>query len=115
MTPRPGPPACDTTCGLGATRCQRARAAAVTGASAADDTVSMDLPPGSGVLRFGELALDLATGELRRPGHADPAVLGARPTRLLALLAWRHGQLVTRDDIQSYVWSDGTTVDFDQS
>lgn len=75
----------------------------------------MDVPPGSGVLRFGELALDLATGELRRPGDAAPTVLGARPTRLLALLAWHHGQLVTRDDIQSYVWSDGTTVDFDQS
>ena len=72
----------------------------------------MDVPPGSGVLRFGELALDLATGELRRPGDATPTVLGARPTRLLALLALRHGQLVTRDDIQSYVWSDGTTVDF---
>lgn len=81
----------------------------------AADTAVMDLPPGSGVLRFGDLALDLATGELRHSGDAAPTVLGARPTRLLALLAWRHGQLVTRDDIQSYVWSDGTTVDFDQS
>ncbi|HEY0985780.1 MAG TPA: winged helix-turn-helix domain-containing protein, partial [Kofleriaceae bacterium] len=75
----------------------------------------MDVPPGDGVLRFGEVALDLATGELHRAEEPAPVVLGARPARLLALLAWRHGQLVTRDEIQAYVWSDGTTVDFDQS
>jgi TolB-like protein/DNA-binding winged helix-turn-helix (wHTH) protein/Flp pilus assembly protein TadD len=75
----------------------------------------MDVPPASGVLRFGEVALDLATGELHRTGDPAPVVLGARPARLLALLAWRHGTLVTRDAIQAYVWADGTTVDFDQS
>lgn len=75
----------------------------------------MEVPPGSGVLRFGEVALDLATGELHRAAASAPIVLGARPARLLALLAWRHGQLVTRDEIQAHVWSDGTTVDFDQS
>src|SRR6185503_5917311 len=79
------------------------------------DTAVMEVPPGDGVLRFGEVALDLATGELHRADEPAPVVLGARPARLLALLAWRHGQLVTRDEIQAYIWSDGTTVDFDQS
>lgn len=74
----------------------------------------MEVTPSAGVLRFGELALDLATGELHGTQPA-PIALGTRPTRLLALLAWRHGQLVTRDQIQREVWSDGTTVDFDQS
>src|SRR5262249_22606235 len=78
------------------------------------DTRRMDTPPVSGVLRFGDHRLDLATGELHGTQDAAPIALGARPTRLLALLAWRHGQLVTRDQIQAQVWSDGTTVDFDQ-
>jgi TolB-like protein/DNA-binding winged helix-turn-helix (wHTH) protein/Flp pilus assembly protein TadD len=74
----------------------------------------MEALPSAGVLRFGELALDLATGELHGAA-SGPIALGARPTRLLALLAWRHGQLVTRDEIEREVWADGTTVEFDQS
>ncbi|MEO7735897.1 MAG: helix-turn-helix domain-containing protein, partial [Kofleriaceae bacterium] len=80
-------------------------------------------PPVSGVLGFGDLALDVATGELRRVAPSDPAapagtllgVLGARPARLLAVLASHPGQLVTRDEIQAALWTDGTTVDFAQS
>ena len=60
----------------------------------------MDAVPRRGVLRFGDRELDLATGELHVVPR-DPLLavdLGTRPARLLALLAWRHGQLVTRDD-----------------
>src|SRR5690349_19395449 len=109
---------CDTRCGAPSPRCQRplppARPAARGAAHTRPMAGAMDVPPTAGVLRFGELALDLATGELRRARGAPAIPLGTRPTRLLALLAWRHGRLVTRDQIQAAVWSDGTTVDFDQ-
>jgi TolB-like protein/DNA-binding winged helix-turn-helix (wHTH) protein len=94
--------------------CQRALPACRPRVRGGWDTAAMGSLPCAGVLRFGELALDLATGELHRAARA-PIALGARPTRLLALLACRHGQLVTRDEIQREVWSDGTTVGFDQS
>jgi DNA-binding winged helix-turn-helix (wHTH) protein/tetratricopeptide (TPR) repeat protein len=63
-------------------------------------------------VRFGEFTLDLEAPELRRAGQ--PVRLPPQATRVLAMLAARPTELITRDEIQSRVWA-GTIVAFDQS
>lgn len=63
-------------------------------------------------LRFGPFELDLASEELRQGGalvHLQP-----QPLKVLALLAGRAGQLVSREEIQKQIWTDDTFVNFDQ-
>src|SRR5258708_13699937 len=62
--------------------------------------------------RFGPFTLDLANGILSRDGKRIP--LQPQPATVLVLLASRAGELVTRKELQSAVWTDGTIVDFDQ-
>jgi TolB-like protein/DNA-binding winged helix-turn-helix (wHTH) protein len=64
------------------------------------------------LLRFGVFELDLRTGELRKSGKLIR--LAPQPFRLLALLASRPGQLVTREEIQREIWGDDTVVDYEQ-
>jgi DNA-binding winged helix-turn-helix (wHTH) protein/Tol biopolymer transport system component len=62
-------------------------------------------------LRFGVFELELQTGELRRSGvllHMAP-----QPFKVLALLASRPGQLVTREEIRDQIWGRETFVDFE--
>ncbi len=62
-------------------------------------------------VRFGVFELDLQAGELRKGGvllHLPP-----QPFKILALLASRPGELVTREEIRSEVWGTGTFVDFE--
>jgi len=68
-------------------------------------------PPSSG-LRFGIFEMDLASGELRRGGVL--VRLPPQPFQLLALLAQREGEVVSREQIRVALWGDGTVVDFDQ-
>ena len=64
------------------------------------------------VLRFRVFELDLSAGQLRKSG----VLMKIRPQafRVLTLLASRTGQVVTREEIQKRIWSDGTFVDFEQ-
>ncbi len=64
-------------------------------------------------LRFGPFELDLRSGEMRRAGVL--VRLQPQPFKVLALLAVRPGELVTREEIQKEVWPVGTFVDFEQS
>jgi eukaryotic-like serine/threonine-protein kinase len=64
-------------------------------------------------LRFGSFELDLRSGEMRRAGVL--VRLQPQPFKVLALLAGRAGELVTREEIQKEVWPVGTFVDFEQS
>src|SRR5262245_44945769 len=64
-------------------------------------------------LRFGAFELDLRSGEMRRGGVL--VRLQPQPFKVLALLAGRSGELVTREEIQKEVWPAGTFVDFEQS
>src|SRR5439155_3114281 len=64
------------------------------------------------VLRFGAFELDLRTGELRKAGSMIS--LPPQPFRILALLASRPGELVTREEIQRNIWNGDTFVDFEQ-
>lgn len=65
-----------------------------------------------GLLRFGEFELDTDAAELRRRGVS--VRLQQQPCRVLAVLAERAGELVTREEIRRAVWGD-TYVSFDQS
>jgi TolB-like protein/DNA-binding winged helix-turn-helix (wHTH) protein len=64
-------------------------------------------------VRFGSFELDFASGELRKGGVL--VKIQSQPLQLLALLAGRPGQIVSREEIRQALWSNETFVDFDQS
>lgn len=64
-------------------------------------------------LRFDRFTFHPASGELRA-GSGEPVRLEPQPAKVLALLAGRAGQLVTREELQREVWPDGTFVDFER-
>jgi DNA-binding winged helix-turn-helix (wHTH) protein len=61
--------------------------------------------------RFGAFEVDAATGELRRQGIRIK--LNAQPFQVLLMLVERPGELLTREEISSKLWSDGTFVDYE--
>ena len=63
------------------------------------------------LLKFGVFELNLDTQELRKFG--TQMKLPPQPFRLLALLASRAGQVVTREEIQEQLWGEDTYVDFE--
>ena len=64
-----------------------------------------------GRLRFHSFELDLDTCELQKNGRRIR--LQDQPARLLALLASRPGELVTRSEIQKTLWEEDRIVEFD--
>src|SRR4051812_44470030 len=71
----------------------------------------MPLPPSR--IAFGDFLFDPASGELWRDGAMVP--LQPQPSRLLALLLARPGEMVSRDQIRQALWGSDTHVDFDRS
>ena len=69
-------------------------------------------PPAAGPIRFGSYELDTATGALQK--HGNLLHLPPQPARVLALLAIRAGQIVTRAEIRQDIWGAETFVDFDE-
>src|SRR5262245_12017764 len=69
--------------------------------------------PQPAALRFASFELDPRSGELRKDGVLVP--LRPQASRVLAVLATRSGEMVTRDEIRHEIWSEDTFVDFDQS
>jgi TolB-like protein len=65
------------------------------------------------VLRFGRFEFAPDTGELRGP--VSRLRLRPQSGRVLALLAERPGELVTRDEIRRAVWNESTHVEFEQA
>ena len=63
-------------------------------------------------LRFGVFEMDLRSGELRKEGML--VRLPHQPFELLAMLARRPGDVVTREEIRRVLWGDGIVVEFDQ-
>ncbi|MGC1421652.1 MAG: winged helix-turn-helix domain-containing protein [Terracidiphilus sp.] len=61
--------------------------------------------------RFGVFEADASTGELRRQGIRIK--LHAQPFQVLLMLLEHPGELLTREEISSALWSDGTFVDYD--
>ena len=64
-------------------------------------------------LIFGPFELRSASGELLKDGLN--LKLAPQPFRVLLMLVSRPGELVPREEIREALWSDGTTVEFDQS
>ena len=62
-------------------------------------------------MRFGLFELDAEAQELTRSGQR--VAIQSQPLRLIALLAQRAGQLVTREELQQGVWASDTFVDFE--
>jgi TolB-like protein/DNA-binding winged helix-turn-helix (wHTH) protein/Flp pilus assembly protein TadD len=71
----------------------------------------MEQAPSSPMLRFGPYLVDLAAGEVRKNGSLIR--LQEKPLRVLALLAERQGQLVTREELKKHLWPEDTFVDFE--
>jgi DNA-binding winged helix-turn-helix (wHTH) protein/TolB-like protein len=67
---------------------------------------------GDQTVQFGDFALDLSTAELSSNGR--PVKLQRQPAQVLALLASRPGQVVTRAEIRECLWEQDTHVDFEQ-
>ncbi len=61
--------------------------------------------------RFGAFELDRSAGELRKHGVKVP--LSGQPLDVLALLAARPGEVVTREELKEALWPQQTFVDFD--
>jgi DNA-binding winged helix-turn-helix (wHTH) protein/TolB-like protein len=64
------------------------------------------------IYRFGVFEFDASSGELRKAGR--PVPLEPQPSRALALLLARAGELVTRQELKDAVWAKDTHVDFDR-
>jgi len=67
----------------------------------------------SGSRRFGVFELDVEAGEVRREGRR--VKLQPQPFKLLVFLTDRPGRLISREEIRTELWPEGTFVDFDQS
>jgi DNA-binding winged helix-turn-helix (wHTH) protein len=68
--------------------------------------------PATGVtFRFGDFELDTASYQLRRRGRQ--VRLGRQPMDLLLMLVERRGDLVTREEITTRLWSEHVFVDRD--
>jgi DNA-binding winged helix-turn-helix (wHTH) protein/TolB-like protein len=65
------------------------------------------------IFRFDRFRFDPVSGDLRSDA-GDSVRLEPQPAKVLALLAERAGQLVTREELQREVWPDGTFVDFER-
>jgi TolB-like protein/DNA-binding winged helix-turn-helix (wHTH) protein/Tfp pilus assembly protein PilF len=60
----------------------------------------------------GQFEIDMAAGELYKSGRR--VALQEKPFRVLSVLLQHPGELVTREDLQSQLWSVGTHVEFDE-
>jgi DNA-binding winged helix-turn-helix (wHTH) protein/Tol biopolymer transport system component len=67
---------------------------------------------GHGRLRFGVFEADLTARELYKRGV--PIRLQDKPFQMLALLLERPLEVVTREELQTRLWPNGTFVDFDK-
>lgn len=63
-------------------------------------------------LSFGPFDVDFSSGELCKRGLK--VHLQGQPFCILSILLERPGEVVTREEIQSKLWPDGTFVDFDE-
>jgi DNA-binding winged helix-turn-helix (wHTH) protein/tetratricopeptide (TPR) repeat protein len=63
------------------------------------------------LLRFGVFELDLEACELRKSGRLIAIAL--QPFAVLAMLAGRPGEVVTREELRRELWGEDTHVDFD--
>jgi Tol biopolymer transport system component/DNA-binding winged helix-turn-helix (wHTH) protein len=68
--------------------------------------------PSTDKVQFGVFELDLQQAELRKQGVK--VKLQEQPLRVLQLLLQNHGQIVSREELRTHIWSANTFVEFDQ-
>ena len=68
--------------------------------------------PGPRTIRFGVFEVDRSAGQLLKRGR--PVKLARQPFKVLVLLLDRHGQVVSRGDIQRHLWGESTFVDYER-
>jgi len=61
---------------------------------------------------FGPFAVDLGSGELRK--HGVPIKVQEQPTKILAALLRRPGEVVSREELIKELWDNDTHVDYDR-
>jgi Tol biopolymer transport system component/DNA-binding winged helix-turn-helix (wHTH) protein len=76
------------------------------------ETESLGKGDQSGRARFGVFELDVESGELRKLGRR--VRLQPQPSKVLATLVARPGQIVTREELKHQIWNGTTFVDFEQ-
>lgn len=64
------------------------------------------------LIRFGTYEVDVRSGEVRKGGLK--LKLSGQPLQVLAILLERHGEVVTREELQTRLWPD-SFVDFDHN
>jgi DNA-binding winged helix-turn-helix (wHTH) protein/tetratricopeptide (TPR) repeat protein len=74
--------------------------------------MALETQPAS-VLRFGTFEVDVRVGELRRQGAKIK--LQEQPFLVLKVLLARSGEIVSREELRTQIWSADTFVDFDNS
>ena len=78
--------------------------------------VAVSTPGGTGTepgrCRFGLFEFDFGSGELRKDGIA--VKLPPQPSRVLALLLARPGDVVLREELRRLLWGEDTFVDFER-
>ena len=73
----------------------------------------METPRSTSVVRFGTYEVSLQSGEVRKAGLRIR--VQQQPMKLLEILLERPGEVVTREELRSRVWSDESFGDFDQA
>jgi TolB-like protein/DNA-binding winged helix-turn-helix (wHTH) protein/Tfp pilus assembly protein PilF len=73
----------------------------------------MEQPQPASVVRFGTYEVSIHSGELRKSGLRIR--IQQQPMKLLEILLERPGEVVTREELRSRVWSDESFGDFDQA
>src|SRR5258706_7769751 len=68
---------------------------------------------GQRMVRFGDFEVDLHSGELRQSGIL--VKLQEQPFKVLQILLEHHGDLVTREELQSRIWPERSFGDFDHA
>src|SRR5215467_6412043 len=76
-------------------------------------SASSNTASSGGAIRFGVFELDMSAGELRKRGVRLP--IQGIPLQILAILAGRPGEVVTREELRAQLWPADTFVDFDHS
>src|SRR5436190_13890706 len=72
-----------------------------------------EFPSSTRSIRFGVFEVDLRSGELRKKGTRIR--LQGQPFLLLVTLLKQQGEVITRDELRSTLWPDGTFINFDHS
>ena len=75
--------------------------------------ISVSVNFSSRIVRFSTFEVNFHTGELRQRGQKIK--LQEQPLQVLAALLERPGEMVTREELRSKLWSADTFVDFDHS